>query len=1146
MDEELPLDLLDAAALQEGFEAVVPDDDPEDAVDGLTIEEGFNLAAGSNLAPKRCRRDGRRVRVRAGLPWQRSWAGLKFLRQVRKTRLAEQILARQGKNYGRLAGAWNEQVGLRHGDRVDATGAVPRKKRKGGRPGTEGKGEPVHPNTWTLSGTLHVAFAGIGKRVRMFGREAGNVGEVTGGRQLLATTTVASVFMHGLRAAISEWVQQLRVAPGRSCLFIGSHYDSTPIKLSFSALQEQLMDVARYLHLDRETGKWKALPYEKYRGMVSRNAPRNGVLEVFAQIMTVSAWRSASETDTRDVLVPPRVVGNNQASTVYRAVNTGVPEFSVEAINQLCGHLKYVLVSECPDNHSGNRRKVYATAQRLTAPNALVVPAACAVHQCNRIVDSLDTDLLGDVYAAKFVVHLSSYYSHLYRTLRQLVADELVIIPIANTTAAERRTWRAHSQSVLDNTVMRKTLFTRGRLDETGDSIGPAAREARAREQVDGLLAVCNGDIRQQKCVHIESGCCNDPAETKEKVFLALASCYLILGQSGLPSRSKWGTMNTACAQIAAGVMVHGVLPRAFRRAFPTWESGARLDKEGEKEKEKEAFQRTVQRKVYRVGKFLGDPTSTRSVMLLAYLTEHLDWAWQRVEHLDEQGKALLEVVHPQRSPFAVAARRLGRILQDPLSETALASVTSHYSHDDTEIDVQSLVTDVRTMVLKIVAQLHWRFLWVYQSWPYRLLTLVDMSVGAEERLQLAREFCNANSCCLDQHCSRKLRALVADPEELLRDDDLQGALISWAHKGRVCNMHVERMFARIRSSVPRHTSAERLAASGFLTQVKQQHAKIGGEPAGVTRHKLVEQEVPIVAFKEKARSIPTRARGHVLHMTQSLRVAAAERGRALTQKETHAVRRAACEEFRRMTDAERAALKERALNQAGAASHSCDPESDIDDGRVFDKEKLWGLASRKEPLDPDVAASIITRVTGSDKVGGITSYSGTFRAAFRDQMCVRSNNDIPTKEKVMYSVNCPVQHPGVCRTADRGRYKAVSAINTRILHVVLTQQAAAVGDCIVFTAAGPDGTSVEHSAFLAYARKSYPLAAVFVMASLENGVVRFESHGGELQVLSSMSVASRIQGHKVSKLTMRVLQLRAIDPTTPSCCTAAVMGPTP
>eukprot|EP00974_Lingulodinium_polyedra_P060543 5837014-Lingulodinium_polyedra.AAC.1 len=164
-------------------------------------------------------------------------------------------------------------------------------------------------------------------------------------------------------------------------------------------------------------------------------------------------------------------------------------------------------------------------------------------------------------------------------------------------------------------------------------------------------------------------------------------------------------------------------------------------------------------------------------------------------------------------------------------------------------------------MVLKIVAQLHWRFISAYQSWPYRLLTLVDMSVDADERLHVAREFCNAHACCLDEHCSRKLHALVPDPERLVNDEDLKGALIAWAHTGRVCNMHVERIFARIKRAVPDDTSAERLSAAGFLSQVRHKHAVIGGAAGGLTRSKLLEQEVPIAALRQDAQATPSRAR---------------------------------------------------------------------------------------------------------------------------------------------------------------------------------------------------------------------------------------------------------------------------------------------
>jgi hypothetical protein len=89
------------------------------------------------------------------------------------------------------------------------------------------------------------------------------------------------------------------------------------------------------------------------------------------------------------------------------------------------------------------------------------------------------------------------------------------------------------------------------------------------------LRTFCNGDIRSRRCVHICDGCCANEAESKENVFLALVDNGVLLGKSGLPSKNKWGTMSAANAKIATGLMLYGVLPRAFRAAFPSYDSAA-------------------------------------------------------------------------------------------------------------------------------------------------------------------------------------------------------------------------------------------------------------------------------------------------------------------------------------------------------------------------------------------------------------------------------------------------------------------------------------------------------------------------------------------------------------------------------------------
>jgi hypothetical protein len=54
-----------------------------------------------------------------------------------------------------------------------------------------------------------------------------------------------------------------------------------------------------------------------------------------------------------------------------------------------------------------------------------------------------------------------------------------------------------------------------------------------------------------------------------------LVESGILLGQAGLPSKNKWGTMTTAASQIALGTMLFGALPRAFKLAFPTYDDGA-------------------------------------------------------------------------------------------------------------------------------------------------------------------------------------------------------------------------------------------------------------------------------------------------------------------------------------------------------------------------------------------------------------------------------------------------------------------------------------------------------------------------------------------------------------------------------------------
>ena len=92
---------------------------------------------------------------------------------------------------------------------------------------------------------------------------------------------------------------------------------------------------------------------------------------------------------------------------------------------------------------------------------------------------------------------------------------------------------------------------------------------------------------------------------------MSWVECSVLLGTGGLPAKNKWVSMSSALAEISLGVLIHAVLPRAFRAAFPSFDDGQlpQLDNDAVDEE----YQVVVKRKVYRVGKYLGPLGKTLS-----------------------------------------------------------------------------------------------------------------------------------------------------------------------------------------------------------------------------------------------------------------------------------------------------------------------------------------------------------------------------------------------------------------------------------------------------------------------------------------------------------------------------------------------------
>ena len=83
-------------------------------------------------------------------------------------------------------------------------------------------------------------------------------------------------------------------------LYVGRHFDSTPVKVRFGNIATRAQKIARFwLKLD---GKWKLVRADEYSKYSSRHRPAIGILEMMAQDGFIS-WMEATSTQSEASVV---------------------------------------------------------------------------------------------------------------------------------------------------------------------------------------------------------------------------------------------------------------------------------------------------------------------------------------------------------------------------------------------------------------------------------------------------------------------------------------------------------------------------------------------------------------------------------------------------------------------------------------------------------------------------------------------------------------------------------------------------------------------------------------------------------------------------------------------------------------------------
>jgi hypothetical protein len=524
-------------------------------------DEEFHAAA-INAAFAAVPRSGqRRLRTRFQTIAQR----MEFVRGQRAIKAAVKKSAAEVERLTSLRHIWNRSVVLRAGDRV-AVGQVRRR----------GSAKFKHPNQWDMDAILAIAYSNIGKSApvsSMF--RVGDVRRAHGGSIMQAMTAVAGLTQALQTRELSKVLQNIKAdAETSRCLVLLSHYDATPMKCAFGVQASELVPIARFFHWDETNNRWEALRAEKFRAIAQRGLSIRGVLEVFQQRMEV-CWATRKGVHQQNYLVPPRILPDQRASAVMAAVESGIPEFSIGALTELCRDLRVIILAECPDASTACRRKLWATHARLP-DRVLYVPGTCAAHQIHRVICHNDGKaIVSDVYAMKYVCHLASHSLWLYRKLQQWVEDNLEITVGVEVSKVDMAQWRRHTQDVLEHSLFRRAHRARARQDhivsDDPAELRAAVDEKKLQRRASMILEMCNADIRLPKPRHIEVGCCpGGPEEVKSKFLLALTEGVgALLNKSGLPAEAKWGSMAAANSELQLAELVHGVFHQVFLLAYP-------------------------------------------------------------------------------------------------------------------------------------------------------------------------------------------------------------------------------------------------------------------------------------------------------------------------------------------------------------------------------------------------------------------------------------------------------------------------------------------------------------------------------------------------------------------------------------------------
>jgi len=978
-----------------------------------------------------------------------------------------------------------------------------------------------HPNTWTATGVTRVAFNHLGASSSHHTMET---------RRVLDCQALVS---QAGSSAVDAWWHQIndylktQASSADDCGVIQRGLDCTPLEATFGAMRDLLAPVARYFWRDRQPKSgngtvWRKLTYEELRKLGLARNTKSGVLELCAQMFAVDFDTHIKVDGTNHTItiaenlpVPPCFLQNGRGSTLYAAMDSS--SFgSWEAMRAFASRFKVLIVVLTMDTASTNIRLAAEWSRRAVEHNRrvlvqndprgmilLVIPL-CFGHVLHNSVEDTyrQDDLIPQLHAFEYVHRNRINYSAAFRSLAELVEQELDFIPDVSPPAA----YLDHANQIIKATLLRP-LRCRGRMD------GASRSEERLLIVAENLRKGPNGAWWLRRLTHFcpSLACCaaTDTVSRRQvavqKTTSSIADAfYEELGQQ--VSMNKWWSMSPCLGRQAGGISCCGVLPRNHERAF-----GEQCDEEEAAMPEGDrdvggCADDAVDWKVYnhrKLQKSLAAMRGVGSLYLSALLvTEAPDRLTKRIEHLDEQkrGQTLMEVSHPE-GLLTQAQAHLFAFVTTTESDVCPVPITVLLNQFPDTSPTQ-LLEPVVAASLNISGRIWAQGELVFFNRPYSLSRLLDPKVAEREKICMRQEFVEANDCDDDVLFGQPVKRIITGPDDLRRPWFLN-LLKKFVRTAKVMNMSLEHLLARYSAAVrySRHKpTAERAVYSGHLAELFYQHGLRGGKDIRQPkRADVLRKGVPVrsnrtakAKLRRGAKRIWGAKRPHLSWFNRTHNRMNKKRWELEQPRSDHpwldlgeALQRQKAEELDAHSDPEpMGPMDEKILPLAQAL------RCDVGDER-------W-------PVSPATTAAFAAEWdarprddshVGSRQPGPVnTDVIGKLRLRNRPAICRFDRNDIPPNRVFRIQKPCWALHPGLCSTDHEAIYKPALQLAKQLEQV--TPKSRRSSFCRSYSADG----NIDWMLYLAHVRARRPHAQVTrVFAHLNT---EYTSPGDEWKVV--------------------------------------------